>query len=257
MITFFTTFKDYGPRERYALRSWEKMVPADALMTPEILIYAASEDVERLQAETGRTVYSVPATKGRPHVNAMFQRAEIQGSGLRMYVNSDIMLLPLVYDAIRAVIQELDEFMITGQRWDTPLVCDFDLEDPNWANEAALYVQEYGVLHPTSGMDIFCWLGEPWGPGCENIPEYIVGCYAWDTDLMCMALESGVPVVDITKAVPYGVIHQNHRLVNRRDSAEAKHNTALLGRFGNWRQRLRGTQHATHVLGPDLKVRKK
>lgn len=257
MITFFTTFKNYGPRERYALASWERMVPEDALMAPEILIYAASEDVERLQEETGRTVWSVPATKGRPHVDAMFQRAEIQGSGLPMYVNSDIMLLPRVYGAIKAVVNELDEFVVTSQRWDAPLALDFDMEGPNWVNEAVLYVQEHGVLHPTSGMDIFAWRGEPWGVGCGDIPQYIVGCYAWDTDLMCMALESGVPVVDITQAAPYGVIHQNHRLNNRRDTPEAKYNMGLLGRYGDWRQRLRGTQHATHVLERDLTLRKK
>jgi len=262
MITFFTTYKELGPRETYALASWRHSQLPEG---PQILRYlpaadypSAEEWEDTTRGDAGVAMFIVPATNGRPHVDAMFSHADDWAKyKIKAYVNSDIILLPKVGEAIQAVASELPEFMITSQRWDVQFDVDLDMEDPNWPNEAARYTEEHGVLHPTSGMDIFAWRGDPWGPGCKDIPPYIVGCYAWDTDLMCIALENGIPVVDITWAAPYGVIHQNHRLVNRRDSPEALYNKELMGRDGDWHQRLRGTQHATHVLEPDLTLRKK
>lgn len=249
MITLFTTFKEYGPREQCALKSWER-----SFDTPEIWVFTT------LQGATIDHPYSTFVCRdqeGKPLVSSMFQIADRTALPVRAYINSDIVLLPNVQAAITAVARQLPEFMITSQRWDVQFDCDLDMEDPGWAARAAEYTEKNGVLHATSGMDIFCWRGDPWGKNCKDIPPYLVGCYCWDTDLMCMALESGIPVVDITQAVPYGVIHQNHRLVNRRDSPNARYNKELMGRDGDWRQRLRGTQHATHVLGPNLTVRRK
>ncbi len=262
MITLFTTWKELGPRETYALRSWWQLRLPER---PQILRYMDCDDYptaeeweDPTRADAGVAGFCVPATNGRPHVDAMFAHADDWAKyDIRAYVNSDIVLLPTVGEAIQAVAEQLDEFMITSQRWDVKIDVDFDMHSPSWPQHIVEYTAEHGQLHATSGMDIFCWRGEPWGPNCANIPPYIVGCYAWDTDLMCMALESGTPVVDITIGVPFGLIHQNHKLNNRRDTPEAAYNMRRFARGGDYHVRLRGTQHATHVLGADMKVRKK
>jgi hypothetical protein len=107
-------------------------------------------------------------------------------------------------------------------------------------------------LHPTSGMDYFCYRGDVFG----EIPPYAIAAYAWDTDLMCLALEQIDMVVDGTKTIT--AIHQNHKLGTRRDSPAAQYNLELLGREdGNWHRRLRGTQHARYVLEPGMILRRR
>ena len=245
MITFFTTCPSVGMAQRNAIESWGH-IDLDRIL----VLLGSTADVERL-AKEGWRASEVPTVHGRPRVDAMFDF--VQGLGdpetVYCYVNTDIILTTAFIDAVEYVAEAFDYFMITGQRWDVKVGVDVtSLEESELT--AFLDLRPSLRLHPTSGMDYFCWRGPIWDAG---IPAYAVAAYAWDTDLMCIALESGHPVVDITPF--HKAYHQDHKLGTRRDCPAAEYNLELLkhGR-DDWHWRLRGTQHATHVLYPDGEI---
>ena len=244
MITFFTTCPSVGVAQRNAIESWGHIDPAG-----DLIIFGSHDDVMNL-ARQGWIAAPVDMVHDRPRVDEMFRLAdEMSEQELCCYVNTDIILTTAFMDAVEYVAEAFDYFMITGQRWDVKVGVDVtSLEESELT--AFLDLRPSLRLHPTSGMDYFCWKGPIWDAG---IPAYAVAAYAWDTDLMCIALESGHPVVDITPF--HKAYHQDHKLGTRRDCPAAEYNLELLkhGR-DDWHWRLRGTQHATHVLYPDGEI---
>ncbi len=238
MITFFTTCKEVGVPQHNAIESWGRIDP-----TADLIIFGSEIDREELKSDNWPCTV-VDTVYGRPRVDEMFRLAEeMSTQPFCCYVNADIILTTAFIDAVEYVADQFPVFMITGQRWDVDV--NIDVTDLEEAEMVTLLKSRPSLrLHPTSGMDYFCWRGPIWDAG---IPPYAVAAYAWDTDLMCIALESGYPVVDITPA--HMAFHQDHKLGTRRDCPAAKHNLELLKHEGDdWRWRLRGTQHATHIL---------
>lgn len=246
MISFFTTLYKLGADQQLAILSWRASVPGC-----EVLFFGSSSDA----MATGLEMHGVEVSKtGKPIVNDMFSQVEkLARHDVICYINADIVITPRFYKAMQAVANHFtDPWMILGQRWDTTIDYDVDFMDPSWGNRliSSAMADKRTRLHPTSGMDYFCWRGDVWR---DAIPPYIIGCYAWDTDLMCIALEHGAPVVDATQCNP--IFHLDHKLFNRRDTPDALYNLELLGRgTGDWKRRLRGTQHATWRLSPDFEL---
>lgn len=242
MITFFTTCKaflgEHYTIQRNAIQSWQRL-------SDDIVIIGDEEGMEEAVCELG--VRLIPEVKRgpqsrRPMVHHLFELGDKAARySVRCYVNSDIILMPDFLDAVRPAAEHFSgDFLLVGQRWDVDLCLDLDFGGKYWPGDLRKYVQEFGALHPTSGMDFFCYRGDPWG---EILPFRLA--YMWDTWLLWRALQNNIPVVDITKVAM--VVHQSHKSRLRWDCPDANYNReTLVGK--DWRRVNRGTQHATWVL---------
>jgi len=248
VISFYTSLYKLGPTQQMAIQSWRASVP-----DCEVLFFGSASDA----MSTGLEMHSVEVSEtGKPIVSDLFRAARAAAQfNVLCYINADIVVTPRLFEAALVVNGEVPPpWMILGQRWDTTVDYDVDFQDPEWGDRliSSVMADKRTRLHPTSGMDYFITRGDVWG---DEIPPYKLGCFAWDTDLMCIALERNVPVIDATIVNP--VFHLDHKIFNRRDTPDAKYNLELLGRDGDFHTRLRGTQHATWTMGPDFEIREK
>ena len=119
------------------------------------------------------------------------------------YINADILLLPEFVKIAHLVADQVEKFLIVGQRW------DYDSSDaiefaPNWDQSLRTDIQERGVLHAPAGSDYFIFPRSVF----TNIPDFAIGRAGWDNWMIYHVLQNRWPVVDATKSL--NVVHQNH-----------------------------------------------
>ncbi len=141
---------------------------------------------------------------GTPRLDSIFRLARTASSQpLMAYVNADILLMPDLVEAARAVKGACVDFLIVGQRWDLG-VAD-RLEGGEEGQRALRHrLSREGALHPAGGSDYFVFPRQCFA----ELPAFAIGRSGWDNWMIYHARRNRWPVVDATQAVT--VVHQDH-----------------------------------------------
>jgi len=221
-----------------ALKSWALLKPR-----PEVVILGNEDGVDRIARSFGyKNVIGVDRNgqSGMPYTYSIFRLGIYNASNPYVaYVNADIILTQSFVDGLMSVKEQLDEFVMSGQRWkwvkEHHRYLDFK---EGWKDKV---LSECPKLSPPVCMDYFVFPKSVY-KGVE-FPPLIHALGGFDPFLTGSALERGVPVVDCTEDVD--VIHHDHP---RWWTAVpgAVHNRAIImdnkERWNKW------LVHATHKL---------
>ena len=139
------------------------------------------------------------------------------------YVNSDIILMNDFVEAVKAIEEKFDSFLMVGRRWNWNRVRRIYRLDLNESKLAFVdEVKDYGKLF-NAASDYFVFRGDQFF--YDDWPDLYIGRYWWDPWLMWFAMNSDIPVIDVTKAV--FAIHQHHDPGHRSWDLEGQHNEEL------------------------------
>ena len=219
MITIFTipkAFTDHTATIQFnALQSWTLLRPSCEVILcgndPGVKEAAAQFSVRHLP-EIERTEY------GTPLLSSAFEKVvEIAKHPLLCYVNADIIFLDDLLRAVRRV--SFPEYLIVGQRLNIDLRRRWEFDAAGWDNRLLQFAHETGEAAPPCWIDYFVFT--PNG-NLEKLPPFAVGRPGWDNWFIFNARRSGVPVIDVTRAVT--AIHQNHDYAHVPDKSGARWN---------------------------------
>ena len=187
--------------QRNAIQSWQHLGDqVDVLLVGEEpgLADVAKEFGVRLLTEVDRN------EKGTPLVNSIFDLArQACDSPLLVYVNADILLLPDILEAAKQVSDQVDDFLIVGQRWDLDVRRPLDFS-PDWDQRLRDEAQENGRLHLPAGSDYFVYPRALF----QDLPGFAIGRAGWDNWMIYYARQQDWLVVDGSPSI--FVIHQAH-----------------------------------------------
>jgi hypothetical protein len=247
-LTIFTAPKPFtNPHiatiQRNAIQTW-------ICLGREVDVILVGEEAGLGETATELGVRHLPEVarneQGTPLVSSIFQMArDASDSPLLAYLNADILLLPDTLEVIKQVQNQLDRFLLIGQRWDLDVMQPLDFS-PGWENRLRADVQSKGRQHPPAGSDYFVFPR----PLFREMPKFAIGRAGWDNWMIFHALQQGWPVVDATPSLM--VIHQSHdysHLPDGRphyDLAESQLNVMLAG----------GPNHMYMVLDADKQLRR-
>jgi len=204
MLTIFSMPKAFLGHirtiQRNAIQSWTLLSPK-----PEIILFGSDEGTKEVAEEFGlRHVPQVAVNKhGTPLLSDLFRQAERESlPGLMCYVNADIVLLSNFADAIGQASKCFTQFLLVSQR------VNLDVTEPiafqtGWETSLKVRSQDSGSPGHTA-IDVFVF---PKGT-YPNVPDFGLGRLWFDQWLIKAAVQSGIPVVDLSRVAP--VIHQNH-----------------------------------------------
>lgn len=209
-----------GLIQRNAIASWARLPDAEVILfgDEEGLGDAAHSMGVRHEPEIARNQV------GTPMVSDAFQRVRrLARAPYLLYVNSDIVLTGDLTRALEALAQApLRAWLAVGQRH------DIDLREPigaasDWEATLLRDVAARGSLHGKAGIDYFLFPKDlP-----IHLPPMAVGRPGWDSWLIYAVRKAGIPLVDLTDAVP--AIHQNHPPAYSSNGAEAVQNREAAG----------------------------
>jgi len=141
---------------------------------------------------------------GTPLVSSIFELARQHSPDpLLVYLNADILLTPAFLAPVNQVAEQVERFLIVGQRWDldVPQALDFS---PGWDERLMADVRQRGRIHPPMGSDYFVFPRTCF----TQMPKFAIGRAGWDNWMFTHARLQGWPVIDATQAVT--IIHQDH-----------------------------------------------
>ncbi len=254
MLTIFTLPKPFHERTRdpqdNAIESWQRLHP-----DVQIILFGNEEGIAEAAQRHGVEHESSVVTNefGTPLLDAAFARARARARNHVMcYVNADIILFPDLIEAVSKI--HLPRFLLVGERYDTDLP-ERVAFDKGWEERLRRRALESGWPHGPTGMDYFVF---PRTLELALLP-FPVGRAGWDSWLILHARSTGIPVVDVSKAVL--VLHQNHDYAHiagpRAASAQAElaGNRKLVGpdffpmtiADANWLLDSQGLRRATDV----------
>jgi len=248
VLTIFSTaraFKDlYAVIQRNAMTSWSKLEPR-----PEVLVFGDDDGTAEICAELGFVHIPEVATSdlGTPLVSDMFAQAQQRATNpFCCFVNSDIILLPKIYEALNAAASQFDEFLIVGRRVDLDIteVLDFGT---GWSDRLRRLADESGRLQPEIAIDYFIF---PRG-SIGTLPPFAIGRGAYDNWLIWHAGDQGLSVIDASPF--FTVIHQSHDYSHAGglkavwEGPEAQQARALVGHWSRYHT----VSHAQHMIAAD------
>jgi len=212
--------------QRNAIQSWIHLGEQ-----VEVLLVGQEDGLAEIASEYGLT--HLPDVErnenGTPLVSSIFRLARQASQGrLLAYVNADILLLPDLVQVARRVADQVEQFLIAGQRWDLDVrqLIDFSQD---WEKRLQADVRIHGRLHLPAGSDYFIFPR----PLFPEMPDFAIGRAGWDNWMIYHARQQGWPVVDTTASIM--VIHQDHdysHLPGGRphyDQPESRQNEAMAG----------------------------
>lgn len=236
--------------QRNAIHSWTLLSPR-----PEIILFGNDAGTQEIAEEFGaRHIPNVVVNEhGTPLLNDLFQQAEREAhSDVLCYVNADILLMSHFGAAVQQAAREVSRFLFVSKRVNLDITEPIAFE-PGWEASALERAGKTGVSGDHTSIDVFVFCRGLY----PSIPDFGLGRLWFDQWLIKSALQTGAPVVDLSKVAP--VIHQNHDYNHVPGGAaqvwrgqEAEHNFRLYG----------GKRHAftlldvTHELLPDGRLRR-
>ena len=205
MISIFAIPKAFqghnGIIQRNAIESWTLLKP-----TPEILLYGDDSGTEETAKELGvRYMGTVERNEyGTPLVQDLFHKAREQSTTeLLCYANSDIILMNDFNDAYSRAASAIQEFVMTGQRWDMDIQAPLDFTE-GWERRLMSRVESTGRLHEPTALDYFIFPRKSF----ETMPPFAIGRPVWDNWFLYHFRVRGFPVIDATSSIT--VVHQDH-----------------------------------------------
>jgi len=206
VLTLFAMPKPFkgliGTIQKNAIRSWIK-----ACSECEIILFGTDDGTEETASDLGLRYISdvVNNEHGTPLVSSLFEQAQQYAThDLLAYVNADIILTSDFPQAIEELTSKVERFLMVGQRWDVAIEKPWNFDIPEWEENIRSYTEEYGKLHPKTGIDYFVFSRGLY----DVIPPFAIGRTAWDNWLIYYARKKSALVVDATARVM--AIHQNH-----------------------------------------------
>ncbi len=206
LLTLFTAPKPFtDPHidliQRNALRNWQAL--GDAV---EVVVIGDEPGIGAVCQELG--IRHLPDVRcnvlGTPLISSIFDLGRrVNTSPFLAYSNADILILPDLLTSLKSISEQLDRFLVVGQRWDLDVVEPLDFS-PNWVEKLHGRVVENSDLHGQAGSDYFIY-----PRACfREIPDFAVGRAGWDNWMIYHARRQHWPVIDATQAIT--IIHQNH-----------------------------------------------
>jgi hypothetical protein len=186
--------------QRNAIQSWLKLPAVEVLLVGEEA--GIAETATELSA---RHVAAVPCSQnGLPLISGMFDTArQVSDAPLLAYVNADIILLPDFAQAAYRVAEQVEDFLLVGQRWNLDVTEQIDFS-PGYEDRLRAWVQEAGSLFTLKASDYFVFPRHLF----TAVPDLMVGRSGWDNWMMYHGTSQPWPAVDATADVL--CIHQNH-----------------------------------------------
>ncbi|MCJ7514280.1 MAG: hypothetical protein MUO23_15105, partial [Anaerolineales bacterium] len=194
MLTIFSAPKPFtNPHisliQGNAIRSWLGL-------GAEVNVLVVGDEPGLAEAADGLQVRWISGVErnshGTPRLDSIFHLARTASSQpLMAYVNADILLLPDLVEAARAVQAECADFLMVGQRWDLGVA---NLLEGGEAGQRVLRdrVAREGVLHPAGGSDYFVFPRQCFA----DLPAFAIGRSGWDNWMIYHARRNRWPVVD-------------------------------------------------------------
>jgi len=206
LVTFFTAPKPFTNThiniiQRNAILSWKKLGD-----TVEVFLMGEDEGIDRAAADFN--VRHFPQVrcneKGTPLISSMLELArENSHSPFLCIINSDILVMPDMLQALKTVSEKTEKFMLVGQRWDVELTSLLANKDPFFSQIEGL-IQKKGRLHLPMGSDYFLF-----PRACfPFIPDFAIGRAGWDNWMIYKARYEGWQVIDASHAIT--IAHQDH-----------------------------------------------
>jgi len=206
LLTLFTAPKPMtdphiATIQRNAFASWKALgeqVEVAIIGSEEGLAEAAKEFGFKYLPQVARN------SLGTPLISSIFYLGRgVNQSPYLAYVNADIILFPEIVDVTKKVGEQINRFLIVGQRYDLDVPEPLSFEG-EWVESLKEHMRSNGKLHPRAGSDYFIYPRTTF----DQIPEFSVGRAGWDNWMIYRARKMNWPVVDATKAMD--IIHQSH-----------------------------------------------
>lgn len=244
MITIFTIPKPFrghsGIIQENAIASL-----ANLSIQPEILLFGNENGTAEIAQKYGAVHIPDIATnaKGIPLVSDAFQQAQARSSSDYLcYINADIILQEDFIQAIRIVATLQKPFLMTGQRYNTPITDLLDFSTQQNRDAIRKFALEHGVLAGIGGIDYFVF------PRTFSLlmPPFVVGRPGWDNWMGYYFLSQKAMFIDSTQAVM--AIHQNHDYSHHPQGKAGAYGEKVNIQLAGGEQYLFGLMDATHVL---------
>lgn len=216
--------KHIGLIQENAIRSWKRLKGVKVILT------GTEKGVKKIAKKYGCEWIGGLKTnrEGTPYLNDVIHKAWKIADGDRvMYINADIVLLDDFVAAIEAV--DKTNFLLVGKRTNMDITERLDLSATG-RKILRKEVSTEGVLMRETAIDYFVFTKSTY----KRIPPLLVGRAWFDNWMVWQARQSGVMVVDATKAVT--AIHQNHDYGHHKagkegvyEGKEARYNKKIAG----------------------------
>ena len=235
LITIFTAPKPFtdphiATIQRNAILSWLHLGNQ-----VEVLLVGDEPGMEQVARE-----YKLPHLadvrrnpSGTPLVSSIFELARHASQApILAYLNADILLLPAFVDSVHRLSQQLEQFLLIGQRWDLDVRALLDFS-PGWDQRLQDDIRTRGRLHLPAGSDYFVFPRALF----EEMPDFAIGRAGWDNWMIYHARQRRWPVVDGTPSTT--VVHQDHDYSHlpggkpHYELPESRQNEALAGGSAN------------------------
>jgi hypothetical protein len=209
LLTIFTAPKPFrDPHitiiQRNAIQSWLHLDNEKSHI--EVFMVGSEEGMAQAAQENGVAQLGPVQTneQGTPLISSIFDLArQSANSPLLAYANADILFLPDLVQAVHCLSQQMEKFLMIGQRWDLDVKQPLEFS-PGWDHRLRQDVAQRGRLHLPAGSDFFIFRRDQY----SDLPNFAVGRAGWDNWMIYHARQQGWPVVDATPSVM--AIHQNH-----------------------------------------------
>jgi hypothetical protein len=172
----------------------------------EVLVLGDDEGIAENCRELG--IRHIPGVKcnswGTPLISSMLSNTRDNSPCPFLgIVNTDIILFPDVFDALKTAAKRFNTFLLAGQRWDLDVTSEIFGGSIGF-QKLKETISSKGMLHPPMGSDYFIF-----PRGCyKNIPDFAIGRAGWDNWFIYKSRLEGWPVIDCTRDVL--IVHQNH-----------------------------------------------
>ncbi len=204
-LTIFTAPKPFtNPHisiiQRNALAAWTRLADVDVI--------AVGDEPGIPEAAQEFGIQNVPQVRrdelGIPLVSAVMEIGHTCSNGpLLCYANADMILMSDTVKAARAVSEQVQDFLLVGQRWNLDFTEPFDFSG-DWESRLRLDVAQRGEFYSPWGIDYFIFPRHLY----TEVPDFTIGRPAWDNWMVCHARTSFGMAIDASRDVV--VVHQNH-----------------------------------------------
>ena len=206
MITIFCTPKNFegifDVIQKNAIRSWRK-VSSEI----EIIIFGDSFGAKEVASEVNGIYYpKIKCSKnGVPLLSDLFDKAnKISVNDTLMFINADIIIPKNIFDSIKIIRNQFQNFLSVGSRWDLDVdqLINFEKEDIVklfWEK-----ANNYSVRSSPAAIDYFIFNKN----SIKKIPDFVIGRPGYDNWLLWYARRNLIPLIDLSNEIR--VIHQNH-----------------------------------------------